>query len=74
MTENSTPKQFTPPTADPWKGFRGVMAGTLILEVIVVALDIGRRRRRRIVCASTQSAAKSSIDSIDRERSTFATR
>lgn len=30
--------QFTPPPTDPWKGFRGVMAGTLILEVIVVAL------------------------------------
>lgn len=31
-------QQFTPPPTDPWKGFRGVMAGTLILEVIVVAL------------------------------------
>ena len=38
MTEKSTPQQFTAPTTDPWKGFRGVMAGTLILEVIVVAL------------------------------------
>ncbi|MGB6245227.1 MULTISPECIES: DUF4233 domain-containing protein [Gordonia] len=38
MTENSTHPQFTPPPTDPWKGFRGVMAGTLILEVIVVAL------------------------------------
>lgn len=36
MTEESG--QFTPPATDPWKGFRGVMAGTLILEVIVVAL------------------------------------
>lgn len=25
---------------DPWKGFRGVMAGTLILEVIVVLLAL----------------------------------
>lgn len=31
-------EQFSPPVADPWKGFRGVMAGTLIMEVIVVAL------------------------------------
>ncbi|MGB3301693.1 DUF4233 domain-containing protein [Gordonia sp. (in: high G+C Gram-positive bacteria)] len=31
-------EQFTAPATDPWKGFRGVMAGTLILEVIVVAL------------------------------------
>ncbi|WP_375002139.1 DUF4233 domain-containing protein [Gordonia sp. PS3] len=41
MTEKSIPEnaaQFTPPAADPWKGFRGVMAGTLILELIVVAL------------------------------------
>ncbi|MBM7368416.1 DUF4233 domain-containing protein [Gordonia hydrophobica] len=38
MTEKPTAGQFTPPTTDPWKGFRGVMAGTLILEVIVVAL------------------------------------
>lgn len=28
----------TPP--DPWKGFRGVMAGTLILEAIVVLLAL----------------------------------
>lgn len=27
-----------PPTTDPWKGFRGVMAGTLVLEAIVVLL------------------------------------
>lgn len=32
------PPRFTPPANDPWKGLRGVMAGTLILEVIVVAL------------------------------------
>ncbi|HEV7582241.1 MAG TPA: DUF4233 domain-containing protein [Mycobacterium sp.] len=29
-----------PPTADPWKSFRGVMAATLILEAIVVLLAI----------------------------------
>ena len=33
----STPK-FTPPTNDPWKGLRGVMAGTMVLEVIVMIL------------------------------------
>lgn len=27
-----------PPAKDPWKGFRGVMAGTLVLEAIVVLL------------------------------------
>ncbi|MBY4572125.1 DUF4233 domain-containing protein [Gordonia paraffinivorans] len=30
--------RYTPPTTDPWKGLRGVMAGTMILEVIVVIL------------------------------------
>lgn len=35
MTE---PARFTPPATDPWKGLRGVMAGTLILEVIVLGL------------------------------------
>ena len=29
-----------PPPADPWKSFAGVMAGTLILEAIVVLLAI----------------------------------
>lgn len=29
-----------PPPADPWKSFRGVMAGTLILEVVVVLLAL----------------------------------
>lgn len=29
-----------PPAKDPWKGFRGVCAGTLILEVIVVLLAL----------------------------------
>ncbi|MGW0040416.1 DUF4233 domain-containing protein [Rhodococcus sp. NPDC003348] len=31
---------FKPPTTDPWKGFRGVCSGTLILEAIVVFLGI----------------------------------
>ncbi|MGB3482831.1 MAG: DUF4233 domain-containing protein [Mycobacterium sp.] len=29
-----------PPPADPWKSFRGVMAGVLILEAIVVLLAL----------------------------------
>lgn len=37
----STPEgEIHPPTNDPWKGFRGVMAGTLILEAIVVLLAL----------------------------------
>ena len=31
---------MTPPASDPWKSFRGVMAGTLILEIIVVLLAL----------------------------------
>ncbi len=31
---------FGQPTRDPWKGLRGVMAGTLVLEAIVVALAL----------------------------------
>lgn len=31
---------FLPPTKDPWKSFRGVMAGMLVLEAIVVALAL----------------------------------
>lgn len=31
---------FKPPTNDPWKGFRGVCAGTLILEMIVILLAL----------------------------------
>ncbi|MFT4087627.1 MAG: DUF4233 domain-containing protein [Gordonia sp. (in: high G+C Gram-positive bacteria)] len=31
-------QQFSPPAADPWKGFRGVMSGVLILEAIVIGL------------------------------------
>lgn len=30
----------TPPGPDPWRSFRGVMAGTLILEAIVVLLAL----------------------------------
>lgn len=30
--------RYTPPTNDPWKGLRGVMAGTMVLEVIVIIL------------------------------------
>ncbi|MGX7694492.1 DUF4233 domain-containing protein [Gordonia polyisoprenivorans] len=29
---------FTAPSTDPWRGLRGVMAGTLVLEVIVMVL------------------------------------
>ncbi|EUA18219.1 hypothetical protein I553_7621 [Mycobacterium xenopi 4042] len=29
-----------PPPPDPWKAFRGVMAGTLILEAVVVLLAV----------------------------------
>ncbi|GGF39419.1 membrane protein [Williamsia phyllosphaerae] len=32
--------RFTPPVNDPWKGLRGIMAGTLILEFIVVLLAL----------------------------------
>ncbi|SNS79993.1 DUF4233 domain-containing protein [Rhodococcoides kyotonense] len=31
---------FKPPANDPWKGFRGVCSGTLILEAIVVLLAL----------------------------------
>lgn len=33
-------KEVPPPANDPWKGLRGVMAGTLILEAIVVLLAL----------------------------------
>lgn len=33
-------REFKPPATDPWKGFRGVMAGTLVLEAIVVLLAL----------------------------------
>ncbi|MFC9518944.1 DUF4233 domain-containing protein [Nocardiaceae bacterium NPDC056970] len=39
MSDTPEP-QFHPPVNDPWKGFRGVMAGTLILEAIVVLLAL----------------------------------
>ena len=47
MTEQPRALDGQPP--DPWKSFRGVMAGTLILEAIVVllALPVVARRRRR---------------------------
>lgn len=32
--------QVPPPATDPWKGLRGVMAGTLILEAITVLLAL----------------------------------
>ena len=35
-----TDQPDTPAAPDPWKGFRGVMAGTLILEAIVVLLAL----------------------------------
>lgn len=31
---------FAPPLKDPWKSFRGVMAGVLVLEVIVLGLGL----------------------------------
>lgn len=37
MTQAS---EVRPPSKDPWKGLRGVMAGTLILEAIVVLLAL----------------------------------
>lgn len=40
MSTPDQPPQFKPPTTDPWKGFRGVCSGTLILEAIVVFLGI----------------------------------
>ncbi|WP_228002253.1 DUF4233 domain-containing protein [Nocardia australiensis] len=33
-------KTVAPPATDPWKGLRGVMAGTLILEAITVLLAL----------------------------------
>lgn len=37
--QSRTPR-FKPPTNDPWKGFRGVCSGTLILEMIVILLAL----------------------------------
>ncbi len=33
-------KPVPPPATDPWKGFRGVMAGALVLEAITVLLAL----------------------------------
>ncbi len=37
---DSVGEQAPTPPADPWRSFRGVMAGTLILEAIVILLAI----------------------------------
>ncbi len=39
-TPENPESEFRPPANDPWKGFRGVMAGTLVLEAIVVLLAL----------------------------------
>ncbi|RVW05040.1 DUF4233 domain-containing protein [Rhodococcus spongiicola] len=39
MPGNPQP-EFRPPANDPWKGFRGVLSGTLVLEAIVVLLAL----------------------------------
>jgi biotin transporter BioY len=39
-TEDDREQPATPNQPDPWKSFRGVMAGTLILEAIVVLLAL----------------------------------
>jgi hypothetical protein len=40
MSDGTERSQFKPPANDPWKGFRGVCSGTLILEAIVVLLAL----------------------------------
>lgn len=41
MTDTPGPApRFTPPAKDPWKGFRGILSGTLILEMIVILLAL----------------------------------
>lgn len=40
MTGTTPAPEFGPPDRDPWKGLRGVMAGTLVLEAIVVLLAL----------------------------------
>ncbi|MGL4306202.1 MAG: DUF4233 domain-containing protein [Mycobacteriaceae bacterium] len=40
MTEPLDAQEFNEPTKDPWKALRGVMAGILILEAIVVLLAL----------------------------------
>lgn len=37
---NAPEPEFGPPTKDPWKSFRGVVAGSLVLEAIVVLLAL----------------------------------
>lgn len=39
-TEHGEYGEFKAPTKDPWGGFRGVCAGTLVLEAIVVLLAL----------------------------------
>lgn len=39
-TDDIPAPEFGPPTRDPWKGLRGVMAGMLVLEAIVVLLAL----------------------------------
>jgi len=39
-TQGPDPNVAGPAAPDPWKSFRGVMAGTLILEAIVVLLAL----------------------------------
>ncbi|MGF6886114.1 hypothetical protein ABIA39_000081 [Nocardia sp. GAS34] len=36
----SNKESVPPPATDPWKGFRGVMAGALVLEAITVLLAL----------------------------------
>ncbi len=38
--ENGAPGGVPAPATDPWKGFRGVMAGALVLEAITVLLAL----------------------------------
>lgn len=38
--ENTVSEEFNPPLKDPWKMFRGVMAGTLVLQGIIVLLAL----------------------------------
>ncbi|WP_024793314.1 DUF4233 domain-containing protein [Tomitella biformata] len=41
MSEELTvAEEFNPPLKDPWKMFRGVMAGTLVLQAIIVMLAL----------------------------------
>jgi Protein of unknown function (DUF4233) len=42
MSDDAAPEKESapPPATDPWKGFRGVMAGALVLEAITVLLAL----------------------------------